>query len=362
MKEGMTRNESPFRKGRGAQAHPPNPYHSTYKEYWDQEDLFPEKTQYVEVEAKSIVNRVKSPDLQIFYSLNPYQGCEHGCIYCYARNSHTYWDYDMGLDFETRILVKTNAPELLEKFFQQKSWEPWPILLSGNTDPYQPAEVKYQLTRRLLQVFLKYKNPVEIITKNALILRDLHLLTSLSYHGLVRVRISLTTANEELRRKMEPRTATFKRRLETIRVLSQAGIPVIAMIAPMIPNLNMDELPFLMRSAAEAGALDAHYTLVRLPKQLFPLFQDWLKKAFPEKYEKTIRLLLEARNGKPGDARWFYRQRGEGKLADLYSQTFHVLRKKYFHGRTVPPFNLTAFTRPTPPEPQLSLFPDEKDL
>lgn len=351
--------EGKYQKGRGAQEHLPNPYHSTYKEFYQEEKDYPVKTQYIEIEAKTIVNKVKSPDIPICYSLNPYQGCEHGCIYCYARNSHAYWDYDIGLDFESRILVKVNAPLLLEQFFMNSNWKPWPILLSGNTDPYQPAERKYQLTRRLLEIFWKFRNPVEIITKNALILRDLDLLTSLSSYGLVRVRVSLTTANEELRRKMEPRTATFQRRLETIRILTKAGIPVIAMIAPMIPNLNMEEMPFLLKSASEAGALDAHYVLVRLPKQLLPLFQDWLKKAFPEKYAKTMRLLLEARNGKPGDSRWLYRHTGEGKLADLYLHAFHVLKKKYFQKKEIPPFNLSAFARPTPQKKQLSLFPDE---
>ncbi|QEC53678.1 DNA repair photolyase [Anseongella ginsenosidimutans] len=350
--------DNTYFKGRGAQLNTKNPYLNTeyvaeHPEGIDEAMLENSATQYIEESPKKVVNKVDSPDLNLMYSLNPYQGCEHGCIYCYARNSHQYWGYSAGLDFERKIIVKKNAPALLEACFEKKTWAGIPIVLSGNTDCYQPVERKLKITRRLLEVFLKYRNPVSIITKNALILRDLDLLRELNSLDLVHVSVSLTSLNEDLRQALEPRTVTAKGRLKVIQNLSAEGIPVRVMTAPIIPGLNSEEIPALIKAAAEAGASAAGYTLVRLNGAISQLFEDWVHKSFPDRAQKVLHLISECHQGKLNDSRFGTRMRGDGNIADMISKLFHTSVNRYLKGREMRPLNSHAFKRPSD---QLSLF------
>ncbi|GAA3571085.1 PA0069 family radical SAM protein [Snuella lapsa] len=284
-------------KGRGAQINVPNRFFELHHEMRDDflefcrkegEVSDKNKTHYLEVFPKTIVNKVTSPDVGMLYSMNPYQGCEHGCIYCYARNSHEFWGYGAGLDFERRILVKKEAPKLLEALLQKKSWKAHPIVMSGNTDCYQPAENNFQITRQCLSVFLKYKHPVAIITKNALVLRDVDILRALAKDNLVGVNISITSLSEDTRRILEPRTATIKRRLETVKELTSNGVPVNVMLAPIIPSINSHEILPLAKVASDYGALSIAHTVVRLNGAIGILFTDWIKKTMPDRADKVL--------------------------------------------------------------------------
>ncbi|MCB0397593.1 MAG: PA0069 family radical SAM protein [Flavobacteriales bacterium] len=335
-------------KGRGAQFNTHNPYLSSqfvkeHIEGIDEEETGKPETEYLTENPKKIVNKVDSPDIGHAYSMNPYQGCEHGCIYCYARNSHQYWGYSAGLDFERKIIVKPNAPQLLEKQLSGRSWKPIPIMLSGNTDCYQPVERKMKITRAMLEVLLKFRHPVSIITKNALILRDLDLLTELNKYDLVHVNISLTTLNEDLRRKLEPRTASSRRRLETIAAISSNQIPVNVMVAPVIPGLNSHEIPHLVKAAADQGAQSAAYVMVRLNGSIKDLFEDWVRKTFPDRAEKVLNQVRACHAGKLNDSEWGRRMRGEGPEAMAISNLFKVARRKHLAGRSMKPLSTSAF-------------------
>ncbi|RMF47142.1 MAG: PA0069 family radical SAM protein [Bacteroidetes bacterium] len=311
--------------------------------------------QYLPIQARSLVNRIESPDLPLVYSMNPYAGCEHGCLYCYARNSHEYWGYSAGLDFETRILVKENAPELLRQTLRDPRWQPHPIMLAGNTDCYQPIERERRLTRQLLEVLWAFRHPVSIITKSALILRDLDLLSQLASLNLVHVYITVTTLREEVRRQLEPRTAAASRRLEVVRRLREAGIPTGVMVAPIIPGLNEDEILPILRAAAQAGAQTAAYTIVRLNGALAELFEVWLREKFPDRADRILRLVAQCHGGQLNDTRWGQRLRGEGPIAAAIARTFEVGLRRYFAGAPpMPPYNLHAFRRGGQP----SLFED----
>jgi DNA repair photolyase len=321
----------------------------------DEEDLSLEnKTEYIEVFPKTIVNKVDSPDLGLVYSMNPYQGCEHGCLYCYARNSHNYWGYSSGAEFEQKILVKKNAAQLLEETFQQKSWEPAPIMLSGNTDCYQPAEGKFGITRQILEICLKYRHPVSMITKNSLIERDLDLLTELNRLNLVTVSITLTSLNEDLRRLLEPRTASAKRKLQTIETLTSRHIPVNVMMAPIIPGLNSHEIFALAREVSERGASSLNYTIVRLNGTIGEVFLDWIRKTFPDRADKVISQIQECQGGRLNDSRFGVRMRGEGKTSEMIAQMMHVARQKFFNGRSLPELNCSIFVKTK--KGQLALF------
>jgi hypothetical protein len=275
------------------------------------------------------VNTVTSPDVGMMYSANPYQGCEHGCIYCYARNSHEYWGYSAGLDFESRIVVKKNAPALLRKFFDNKNWEPATISLSGNTDCYQPIERKMKITRALLEICLEYRNPVSILTKNALVLRDLDIIRDLAKLNLVRVMSSITSLDEDLRRLMEPRTASYRSRLKVLETLSAAGVPTGVMNAPLIPGLNDMHMHDVLQAASEAGARWAGYTVVRLNGAVGDIFKDWLQKAFPDRAEKVWNQISDCHEGKVNDSRWGNRIVGDGKFAELIKNQFQIYCKKF---------------------------------
>jgi len=346
-------------KGRGAQIQTKNSFLKQEKSNAHVEgiDDFEEAvipTKYLQESAKSIVNRVKSPDIGPEWSLNPYQGCEHGCIYCYARNAHEYYGFSAGLDFETNIMVKKNAPELLRAFFDKRGWVPAPIVLSGNTDCYQPAEKKLGITRKLLEVFLEYKNPVGIITKNSLVLRDADILTELAKLNLVHVNLSITSLNEETRLKLEPRTATAKKRLQTVSELAGLGIPVRVMAAPLIPFINMDELPSIMQAAADAGASDVAYTLVRLNGSLAELFTDWIRKQYPDKAERVLAQIKSLHGGRLNNSEYGKRMRGSGELAEITAQQHKLWHKRLFADKSIPAYDLSLFKRPE--SGQLQLF------
>ncbi len=340
-------------KGQGAQRNVNNRF-DKYTFEPDDEDLENIKTTFTEVFPKTIVNQVKSADLPMEYSMNPYQGCEHGCSYCFARPTHEYWGYNAGIDFERKIMVKKNAPELLEKFFRKRGYQPLPILLSGNTDCYQPAERQFEITRKLLQVCLDYRHPVNILTKNALVLRDLDILKPMAEQNLVSVSLSIPTINEELRRKMEPRTSSAKNKLKAVEILSQSGIPTHVMVAPIIPGLNSDEPLGILKAISEAGAQSFGYTLVRLNDSVEPVFVKWIETEFPDRAQKVLNLIRSMRGGKLGEKKYFDRQKGEANIAEMIHNTFKIGRKKFFDGKEFPKLSTDGFTGTR--EQQLRLF------
>lgn len=336
-------------KGRGAQQ---NSHNRFFQHIYETRDDFLEfcridgeeadnnKTQYIPIFPKTIVNKVTSPDIGMTFSMNPYQGCEHGCIYCYARNTHEFWGYSAGLDFERKILIKKDAPKLLEAKLKSKKWQARTIVLSGNTDCYQPAEKKFEITRACLEVFLKYKHPVGIITKNALILRDLPILKELTKHQLVAVNISVTSLSEKTRRILEPRTTTIKKRLETIRVLSENNIPVNAMLAPIIPGINSHEILKLAKAVSENGALACAFTVVRLNGAIGQIFTDWIKKTLPDRADKVLHQIESCHGGTLNDNRFGIRTRGEGKIATQIHDLVRLARHTYFKDKTFPKLNI----------------------
>ena len=335
-------------KGRGAQVNTHNRFHEHSHETRDdflnycakeEEEPSSSKTSFMETFPKTIVNKVASPDVGMGYSLNPYQGCEHGCIYCYARNSHEYWGYSAGLDFEQKILVKKNAVSLLETKLKSKSWKAEPIMLSGNTDCYQPVEKKLEITRSLLQTFLKYRHPVGIITKNALIQRDLDILEELAQDNLVHVNLSVTSLQEETRRILEPRTASIKKRLQTIEKFSAANIPVSVMMAPIIPSINSHEIMPLVKEVSERGALGVGYTIVRLNGSIGQIFTDWIKKTMPDRADKVLHQIEDLHGGSLNDSRFGTRMKGEGEFARQVAQQFKIAKSKYLKGRERPVLN-----------------------
>lgn len=335
-------------KGRGAQKQVPNRFFELTHELRDDflefcekegEKVDKNKTLFLETFPKTIVNKVNSPDVGMTYSMNIYQGCEHGCVYCYARNSHQYWGYGAGLDFERRILVKKNAPQLLDDLLRKKHWQAETIVMSGNTDCYQPAEKKFQITRECLKVFLKYKHPVAIITKNDLILRDLDLLKALHKDRLIAVNISITSLSEETRRVLEPRTSTIKKRFETVRILSENGIPVNVMLAPIIPSINSHEILKMAQKVSEAGALSIAHTIVRLNGEIGEIFTDWIQKTMPDRAKKVLHLIESCHGGNLNDSRYGTRMHGEGKFAEQIYMLMQIARKKYFKNKSMPKLN-----------------------
>ncbi|MEX6690430.1 PA0069 family radical SAM protein [Danxiaibacter flavus] len=321
-------------KGRGAQFNTKNKFLKTerVKEHIEGIDDWTEhntETTYIEEHGKTLVNKVESPDVGMFYSMNPYQGCEHGCIYCYARNSFEYWGYSAGLDFERKIIVKKNAPELLRKFLMNPKWECLPISLSGNTDCYQPAEKKFRITRQLLEVCLEFNQPVGMITKNAGMLRDKDIIQEMAKRKLISILVSITSFNEDLRRVMEPRTTTGQQRLRIIKELSDVGVRMGVMLGPMIPGLNEHEMQRIMKAASENGATFSAYTFIRLNGSIQFLFHDWLYKNFPDRADKVWHLIQNGHGGQVNDSRFGVRMRGEGPISDLVRQQFHKYNKLY---------------------------------
>lgn len=323
-----------YKTGRGAQINTKNRFlkneitreHAEGIDDWEEAN---KATQYIETFPKTIVNKVESPDVGMSYSMNPYAGCEHGCIYCYARNVHEYWGYSAGLDFEQKILVKKNAPKLLHKFLLHPKWDATPIMLSGNTDCYQPAEQTYRLTRGLLEVCNEFNQPVGILTKNSWILKDKDVLQEMGKKQIVSAMVSITSFNEDLRRTMEPRTTTAKQKLKVINELSKAGVRMGIMMGPMIPGLNEHEMQRIMKEAADNGATFTAYTFIRLNGAIKFLFHDWLYKNFPDRADKIWHLVEQSHDGKVNDTRWGVRMRGEGNIAQLVAQQYKKYGKLY---------------------------------
>jgi DNA repair photolyase len=344
--------------GRGAQINPKNKFHKNesvreHMEGIDDWTISNEATQYIEQDAKSIVNKVDSVDVGMFYSMNPYGGCEHGCIYCYARNSHEYLGFSAGLDFEQKIIVKKNAARLLRKFLMRPDWEVKPISISGNTDCYQPAEKKFRLTRQLLEVCLEFNQPVGMITKNAGMLRDKDIITELASKKLISILVTITSLDENLRQLMEPRTTTTNQRFRLIKELSDAGVRMGVMLGPMIPGLNDHHMQKIMKTASENGAVFSAYTFIRLNGAVKILFHDWLYKNFPDRADKVWHLIEQSHDGKVNDSRFGIRMRGEGHVAEIIAQQYKKYGKRY--GLTAERWELdtSIFRRPGQ---QISMF------
>jgi DNA repair photolyase len=318
-------------RGRGAAENPPNRFELLmYDRDPDAaaEDTPAPQTQFLKDSSRSLIVYNESPDIGFAASINPYRGCEHGCIYCYARPSHEYLGFSAGVDFETKILVKHDAPDILRRELASPKWQPQVIAVSGNTDCYQPIERHLGLTRRCLEVLAEFRNPVGIITKNQLVTRDIDLLQELAKHLAVAVHVSLTTLDAELARNMEPRTTQPAGRLAAIRKLRDAGIPVGVMTAPIIPGLNDHEIPQLLQAAADAGAMHAHYTILRLAQPLPLLFEQWLERHYPDRKEKVLSRIREVHLGKMTDSTFGRRMRGVGEMADVIARLHELSRHK----------------------------------
>ncbi len=336
-------------KGPAAGHNPSNPYHAHHHEPEEGAHESLARASYFPIYPKTILNPVKAPGLSFEYSLNPYQGCEHGCIYCYARPTHQYWDAGAGIDFERKIFYKPEAAQLLEATFRRKNYRPGKVLMSGNTDCYQPIERKLQITRSLLEVFVRFRHPVSVLTKNALVQRDVDLLRELARDRLVAVTVSITSSDETLRRIMEPRTVSYARKLALIRRLRTEGIPVGFIIGPVIPGLNDHLVEGIVRDAAAAGAQWGHYTLLRLPEPLPRLFEEWLERHFPHRKTKVMNLLRMAR-GASLDGRGCGDDyiHGGGELAHHIGRLFEAALQKAGLRSTMPELNTRLFNRGRP--------------
>ena len=346
-------------KGRSASFNTPNRFERTHLEpleidvpYGD--DIPPTPTSFYNDTSKTILAKNDSPDLPFAYSINPYRGCEHGCIYCYARPSHEYLGFSAGLDFETKIMVKMEAARLLEEQFRKKNWEPQVVALSGNTDCYQPVERRLQITRKCLGVFLGFRNPVSLITKNALVLRDRDIIKEMAKLDLIHVMLSITTLDADLARTMEPRTSSPQNRLNAIKELARDGIPVGVNVAPIIPGLTDEEIPAILKAAAEHGATRASYILVKLPGAVEPLFIDWLNRSLPQRAGKIINRIRDTRGGSLNDPRFGFRMTGEGEIAGAISSLFALQANKHGLSTRYEELSTSHFRRPD--RTQLEMF------
>jgi DNA repair photolyase len=335
-------------RGRGATGNPPNRFEQISLERdadWNPQDDPAPRTQFLRDLSQSIISYNDSPDIPFNASLNVYRGCEHGCSYCYARNTHEYLGFSAGLDFETKIMVKENAPELLRRELSSRKWKPQTLAMSGVTDCYQPIERRLQLTRRCLAVLAEFRNPVSIITKNYLVTRDIDLLRELAAHRAVTVHLSINSLDSELARKLEPRAASPKMRLAAVEALTKAGVPVGVLVAPVIPALNDYEIPSVLAAAQAAGAGWAGTETLRLPLTVAPIFEQWLQQNVPEKKDKVLNRIRAIRGGKLNDSRFVSRMRGQGIFADQISQMFRVARRKVGMLEDGPELSTAAFRR-----------------
>lgn len=352
----MESHNNPIR-GRGSSDNPANRFENRYTDYDldDESGQKPsQKTKLIRDDTKEILSKNDSPDLPFNYGLNPYRGCEHGCIYCYARPTHEYLGFSAGLDFESRIMVKYDAPEKLRAKFTSKNWRPQPVVLSGVTDAYQPIERKLEITRKCIKVFAEARNPVGIITKNYLVTRDIDYLKELAEYKAVQVTLSITTLDRNLARVMEPRTSQPHRRLKAIEELSKAGISVGVNVAPIIPGLTDHECVDILKAARDAGAKHAGYTIIRLPFGVKELFPKWLEQHFPDRKEKVLNRIKDLRGGKLYDSTFGKRFGGEGEFYHQIRDMFHIQTKKL--GLNEKPINLSAEHFRRPEKGQLGLF------
>jgi DNA repair photolyase len=314
----------------------------------------PVPTQYLKDPSREAIARNQSPDVGFDASVNPYRGCMHGCSYCYARPTHEYLGFSAGLDFETKILVKPDAPALLRRALSSPRWQPEVIALSGVTDPYQPVERRLRITRGCLEVLAEFRNPVAIVTKGALVERDADLLSELARHSAAAVNVSVTSLDDRLRRVLEPRASSPRRRLAAIEALARAGVPVSVMVAPVIPGLNDAEIPAIVAAAADAGATRAHLVMLRLPHAVAPLFEDWLDRHAPERKQRVLNRVREMRGGRLNEPRFHSRMRGSGKYAEQIHDLFALACRRAGLTTERAPLSTAAFRRPT--APQLELF------
>ncbi len=355
----------PQAKGRGSQIDPPNrfggPYHLPDLEHVEHDQdyldsLHDRPTEYIPDHARTVVTENNSPNVGFRYSINPYRGCSHGCAYCYARPTHEYLGLSAGLDFETKIFVKHAAPELFRAFLSRDQWRPEPIALSGVTDPYQPAERQFLLTRRCLEVAVEAFQPISIITKNALVFRDLDLLRRMAAVHLVHVNMSVTTLDAELARSMEPRTSTPAARLEAVKALGEAGVPVRVLIAPVIPGLTDNEIPAILAAAKEAGAQAAAFTMLRLPLTVAPVFREWLERSHPTRRSRVEGRIRGVRGGKWNDPDFGTRMCGTGVMARQIADLFAVFARKHGLDGGLPPYDCSRFRPPADASGQRWLF------
>ncbi|WP_069307640.1 PA0069 family radical SAM protein [Methylobrevis pamukkalensis] len=349
------------RRGRGAGINPSGRHEPTalvsVDDGWGSlDDLPPLKTTVQIEQARKIITRNESPDISFDRSINPYRGCEHGCIYCFARPSHANMGLSPGLDFETRLFAKPNAAELLERELSAPSYQPKPIAMGTNTDPYQPIEKDYGITRAVLEVLAKTDHPVLIVTKSALVTRDIDILAPMAKKGLVKVALSVTTLDRKLARAMEPRASTPERRLEAIRQLSEAGIPTGVMVAPVIPMVTDMEIERILDASAVMGAREAGYVLLRLPLEVADLFRDWLLRLFPDRYRHVMSVLRSMRGGKDYDAEWGKRMRGSGPYAWQIGRRFEIATRRLAINKAKTKLRTDLFVKPTAGGVQLSLF------
>ena len=352
---------SDLRRGRGARSNASGRFEADTRQAvddgWESLGLLDAfKTEVFEDTAKSIITRNDSPDISFDRSINPYRGCEHGCVYCYARPTHCYLGHSAGLDFETKLYAKGNAAELLEQELAQRGYQPQTIALGANTDPYQPIERARGITRSILEVLQRHRHPVGIVTKSALVTRDIDILAAMASQGLAKVAISVTTLDGKIARAMEPRAAAPHRRLAAIRQLSDAGIPVTVMVAPVVPGLTDHEIEAILEAAHEAGARDAGYVLLRLPLEIKDLFREWLSEEFPDRAQRVISLLQSMHGGKDYVATFGHRQRGRGPYADQISMRFKLARRRLGLAEERLALRNDLFERPIVTGEQLALF------
>jgi DNA repair photolyase len=351
----------PTIRGRGAADNPANRFETLAFEYdgefLDDEGIpAPPGTAYLKDSSRSIVVGNDSPDVGFEYSINAYRGCSHGCSYCYARPTHEYLGFSAGLDFESKIMVKQAAPELLRKELSSPNWKPALLAMSGVTDCYQPAEKAFRLTRKCLEVLADFRNPTSVITKNHLVTRDIDLLAEMASMNLTAVILSVTTLDPELARRMEPRTSAPRRRLDAIESLSKAGIPVGVMLAPIIPGLTDHEIPRILDAAAKAGARFAGIVPVRLPLAVAPLFENWLERNFPDRKDKVLNRIRSLRGGKLNDSNFGSRMKGQGVFAEQISSMFKLAVRKAGLDNPFPSLSTERFRRVPGSASQLDLF------
>lgn len=320
-------------KGRGVASNPKNRYQPATSVpvddgWWREEEVASVATVVLQEKSRSIITTNASPDIPFDQSINPYRGCEHGCVYCYARPSHAYWDLSPGLDFETKIIAKPDAPALLRKALTRPGYVCKTISVGANTDPYQPLEASLRTTRGILEVLQEFRHPFTLITKSAMVLRDVDILSEMAGEGLCTVAVSVTTLDNDLKRRLEPRTASPGARLRTIRGLHEAGVPVTLMAAPVIPAINDHELEQILEAGRGAGASSAAYILLRLPLEIADLFQAWLADHYPDRRERVMSLVRQSRGGKDYNSGFHQRMRGEGHFADLIANRFRVAVRK----------------------------------
>src|SRR5262249_1877491 len=349
------------RRGRGALSNATGRYepkaHVAFDDGWRSlEDLPPFATTVTVDATRKILTRNDSPDIGFDRSINPYRGCEHGCVYCFARPTHAYLGLSAGLDFESKLFVKPEAPELLERELSAPGYQPRTIAIGTNTDPYQPIDRRYELMRRILEVLERAGHPVGIVTKSALVLRDVEILARMARRDLVKVALSVTTLDAKLARTMEPRAATPSRRLETLRQLSAAGIPTAVLVAPIIPAINASEIERILDAAAAAGVQGAGYVILRLPLEVRDLFREWLMANFPDRYRHVFKLIREMRGGKDYDSTWGLRQTGSGPYAWMIGRRFEIACEKLGLNERESELTTEHFRPPRPAAVQLDLF------